>query len=249
MNKIHCTLFFAIGILPIEISLSAQEPAPAAQSQPQSTMRRAIEWKRFDYTCESGQTLVVYLHDQTAKVRYKDNNYLMKQTPSADGERYSDGKVIWWGKGNGGFLQKDRGDGNGAMILKDCKLDAPTRGDPGSTSVTGTISYRQRMALPPTAIVVVQLQDSSLADAPVKVLAEDKMTLGNRQVPVSFSLVCDSAKIDERHTYTVRARILVDGQLRFISDKLYPVLTHGNKNSVDLVLKQVSDSTPPQLQR
>ena len=35
----------------------------------------------------------------------------MKQTMSADGNRYSDGKVVWWGKGNGGFLQEDTPDG------------------------------------------------------------------------------------------------------------------------------------------
>ncbi|MGB2625380.1 MAG: YbaY family lipoprotein [Candidatus Acidiferrum sp.] len=248
MTKKLCVLFLAIGVLTIEISPAAQEPVPESHGQPQSTMKRAIDWKRFDYTCENGQKLVVYLHDQTAKVRYNDNNYLMKQTRSADGERYSDGKVVWWGKGNGGFLQEDTEDGNGAMILKDCKLDAPTSGSARATTVTGTVSYLQRMALPANAIVVVQLQDSSLADAPAKVLAEDKITLGGRQVPIRFSVIYDSAKIDERRTYTVNARILVDGQLRFVSDKSYPVLTHGNKSSADLVLKQVPDSTPRQPQ-
>ena len=226
-------------------SLTAQEPAPAPAAtpeQPRSTMRRAIEWKRFDYTCEGGQKMVVYLHDQTVKVRYKDSTYLMTQTPSADGGRYSNGKVVWWSKGNGGFLEEDNPDG--AMIAKDCKLDAPTRGESGT--VNGTVSYMHRIALPPGAILIVQLQDSSLADAVAKVLAQQKITLGNRQVPVSFSLHYDSAKINEKHTYTVNAKILVDGQLRFLSDTSYPVLTRGNPNAVDLVLKQVPDSSPPQ---
>ena len=230
--------------------LSAQDPvaSPAATpaEPPQSTLRRAIQWKRFDYTCEGGQKLVVYLHDQTAKVRYKNDNYLMKQTQSADGARYSDGKVVWWGKGNGGFLQEETATGNGAMILRDCKLDSPVRDEAGSGTVDGTVSYLQRMALPPSATIIVRLQDSSLADAAANVLAEAKITLGDRQVPVRFSLKYQSAKIDERHTYTVTARIVVDGQLRFISDRSYPVLTHGNPKQVDLILKQVPASTPPQ---
>jgi putative lipoprotein len=233
----------AAGVLAGGTSLPGQETAPP---QPQSTMRRAIEWKRFDYTCEGGQKLVVYLHDQTAKVRYEESNYLMKQTRSADGARYSDGKVLWWSKGDGGFLQEDNPDGDGATILKDCKLDQALKGESGFAAVTGTVSYLQRIALPPTTLIIVQLLDTSLADAAAKVLAEDKITLGNRQVPVSFSLKYDPAKIDEKHTYSASARILVDGHLRFISDQSFPVLTRGNKNQVDLILKQVPISAPPQ---
>jgi putative lipoprotein len=235
----------AAGFLGITASLPAQEPMPNP-GQPQSTMQRAIEWKRFDYTCEGGQKLVVYLHNQTMKVRYQNNNYLLKQTPSADGGRYSDGKVVWWSKGNGGFLQEDNADGNGAMILQDCKLDTPMNGDTGMSAVTGTVSYLHRIALPSTARIIVQLQDTSLADAAAKVLAEDKITLGNRQVPVNYSLKYDPAKIDEKHTYSVSARILVDGKLRFVNDQAYPVITHGNGNKVDLILKQVPVSVPPQ---
>jgi putative lipoprotein len=240
------SLLIAAGILAVGSSLLGQEAVPPAQGQPQSTMRRAIEWKRFDYTCEGGQKLVVYLHDQTVKVRFKDSNYLMKQTPSADGGRYSDGKVVWWSKGNGGFLQEDNEDGNGSMLATDCKLNQPMNGGTGFGTVTGTVSYLQRIALPPTAVIIVQLQDTSRADAAAEVLAEDKITLGNRQVPVSFSLKYDQAKINEKHTYSVSARILVDGQLRFINDQSYPVLTRGNKNQVDLILKQVPVSVPPQ---
>ena len=42
-----------------------------------------------------------------------------------------------------------------------------------STMLMGTVNYRERMALPPTATVLVQLVDISLADAPAQVIAED----------------------------------------------------------------------------
>ena len=105
------------------VALLAQEPpappsspaAPGAAATPASpaaaaapAVKRAIEWKEFEYGCEGGAKLRVYLHNETAKVVYKDKVYLMKQTRSADGGRYSDGKVVWWSKGNGGFLQDDR---------------------------------------------------------------------------------------------------------------------------------------------
>ncbi len=111
------------------LSLNAQEPpAPpqAAPAQPGNTMHRAIEWKRFDYTCENEAKLTLYLRGQMIKVRFADKTYFMKQVPSADGARYSDGKVFWWAVGDDGFLQEDSPDDNGAMIVKNCKLDKPS---------------------------------------------------------------------------------------------------------------------------
>lgn len=105
--------------------------APTAREQGQKEVRPAIKWTRYEYACEGGARLSVYLHDPTAKVEYKGHQYLMRRTRSADGNRYSDGKVAWWGKGEGGFLQEDTTDGNGKMIVKDCKLEKPgTAGEP-----------------------------------------------------------------------------------------------------------------------
>ncbi len=221
----------------------AQEPAapavepPTAAPQATNNLRRAIRWTQFVYTCEGGAKLTVYLGDQLAKVRYGEQAYLMKQTVSADGNRYSDGKVVWWGKGNGGFLQEDTADGNGKMIVQGCQLDKPLNADNGS--VTGTVSYLQRIALPPSAVIQVRLQDISLADAPAKIIAEQTINLGQRQVPVPFTLNFDPGKIDAKHSYSVSAKITVDGKVWFTSDQAYPVLTGGKPSHVDMVLKQV----------
>jgi membrane-bound inhibitor of C-type lysozyme len=98
---------------------------PAATPNPTNNVRPAIKWKQFDYTCEAGAKIAVYLHNTTAKVRLHDHIYMMRQTPSADGDRYSDGKVLWWGKGDTGFLQEDTPDGDGKMLAKGCILDKP----------------------------------------------------------------------------------------------------------------------------
>jgi len=212
----------------------AQQSAPP----PKSEVRKAMDWKRFDYACAGGAKLTVFLRDQNAKVIYKERMYLMKQTMSADGNRYSDGRFVWWGKGNGGFLQEDKPDGNGAMVVTDCKLAPPEHPDPGV--VSGTVTYLQRIALPPTAIIEVKLQDVSQADAPAVVVAEQKITAAGKQVPVPFELKFDPAKIEPQHRYTVSARILVDGQLRFASDTAYPVLANGpSASAVEIVVKAV----------
>jgi putative lipoprotein len=217
---------------------SAQGPStpPATAPPPHNNVRKAIQWKQFNYTCDAGLKLIVYIGGQLAKVRLGDKAYLMHQTESADGNRYSDGKVVWWGKGNGGFLQDDQEDGNGKMILQGCKLDEAQN----AATITGTVTYLQRMALPTNAVILVQLLDVSLADAPSKVVAEQSISLGQRQVPIPFTLNYDASKIDEKHSYSLSAKITVDGVLRFTSDQSYPVLTRGTPSKADIVLKQVS---------
>jgi membrane-bound inhibitor of C-type lysozyme len=116
----------AFGCL-VAVAGMGQE-APAAPAQPHNNVRTAIRWKQSDYTCEGGAKLTVYLADQTAKVRFGEKVYVLKQTRSADGNRYSDGKVVWWGKGKGGFLQEDTPNGDGKMIVKGCNVVKPSEG-------------------------------------------------------------------------------------------------------------------------
>jgi putative lipoprotein len=188
--------------------------------------------------------VIVYLHNDIVKVRFKEQLYFLKQVPSPDGEKYSDGRVVWGDVGNGGFLQEDSPEGNGPMMANDCKLDKPMSGGAVTNTVTGTVSYMVRMALPPTAVIEVKLQDVSLADASAKVPAEEKITLGERQLPVPFTLTFDPAKIEQNHIYSVSARITVAGSLRFITDQSYPVITRGNPKRVELILKSVPASVP-----
>ena len=226
----------AVMVLPGVCAVGAQE-GPPQPAKPSAEVRPAIHWTQLDYTCEGGTKLTVYLHNETAKVRYLGTAYLMTRTRSADGNRYSDGKVIWWSKGNGGFLAEDTPDGNGKMIAKDCQLDEPVKASPAAGSITGTVSYLERIALPPNAIIQVRLEDVALADAPAKTIAQERITLGDRQVPVPFELKFDPKTIEEKHTYVVTARILVDDKLRFLSDKAYPVLTRNNPVRVEMILK------------
>ncbi len=106
--------------------------------------------------------------------------------------------------------------------------------------VTGTVTHLQRIALSSGAIVTVTLVDISRKDAPAIVLAQQVINTGGKQAPFAFELAYDLASIDARFTYAVQARITgADGRLIFVSDTVYPVITRGNPNRVDLVLKIV----------
>ncbi|WP_110949903.1 YbaY family lipoprotein [Pseudomonas bohemica] len=105
-----------------------------------------------------------------------------------------------------------------ATLLAAC-ADAPDN-LPGT--VDGEVFYVQRMALPPTATLKVTLQDVSLADAPAQTLASESGPIKG-QAPLPFHLTYDQKQVKQGHTYTVSARIEVDGKLVLISTERYTV--------------------------
>ncbi|MGF1517671.1 MAG: YbaY family lipoprotein [Nodosilinea sp.] len=109
-----------------------------------------------------------------------------------------------------------------------------------SASVTGTVTYLPRIAMPPNAILEVQLVNVSRADAPAIILASQGAIFGGRQVPIPFELVYDPDQIEQRFSYAVQARILVEGQLRFISTTRFPVITQGHPTEVEIRVDPVS---------
>ena len=118
-----------------------------------------------------------------------------------------------------------------ALAIAGCASTAPAPVAKGQ--VTGSVLYRERIMLPPTATVTVSLADTSLMDAPAKVIDTQVLTGGSP--PYKFTLNYDPAQIVANHTYTVSARIEVDGKLRFITDTHTPVITRGAPTHVEMI--------------
>lgn len=109
----------------------------------------------------------------------------------------------------------------------------------GQASVTGTVSYRQRIALTPDAVIEVKLVDVSRADAPSITIAEQRIRVDGRQVPIAFALRYQASRIDSRYRYAVQARILEGGSARFITTQAYPVITSGNPVNINVIVSPV----------
>jgi putative lipoprotein len=134
-----------------------------------------------------------------------------------------------------------------AILLGLAACGSGSSGEPAVTAadaagdtaqVTGTLMYRERIALPPGAVAEVRLLDTSLADVPaVEIAYEEIRDVGTPPIP--FVLNYDPSKIDERNQYGVRATITHDGGLLFTSDTHYPVLTRGAGNTADIMLIMV----------
>ena len=117
------------------------------------------------------------------------------------------------------------------LPLAACATLAPSE---QPVSVTGQITYRERMALPPTAQIEITLADVSLMDAPSRTIAQQSFTADGRQVPFAFSLTVDQRPLDPRHSYAVSARITdASGRLMFITDTRNSVEFDG-RSRIDL---------------
>ena len=117
---------------------------------------------------------------------------------------------------------------------------------PQTRQVSGAISYRERIALPPGSVAHVRLLDVSRADAPATVLAEQKTTLIGMSVPVPFELKVEPRMFLPQATYTVSGQIRgTDGKLLWTTDTHYPIdLSQAINDLGTLMMIKVSGRVP-----
>ena len=111
-------------------------------------------------------------------------------------------------------------------------------------SIQGTATYRERMALPPTAVFEATLEDVSRADAAAETIGGTRLTSPGNP-PIKFAITYDPARVLADHRYVVRARILVNDQLLFSSDTATPVITHGSPTTVSIMMRRMAAAQNP----
>jgi putative lipoprotein len=128
---------------------------------------------------------------------------------------------------------------------KSAKVPVPTAGNPAiaqtqiqGPAVTGSVNIRQRIALPPDAVLTVTLSDASLADAPSKVIAQRAVRTEGKQAPFNFVLPYNPADIQPNARIILSAAITVNGQMTFITDTIQEVVNR-NGTRADLVMVPV----------
>jgi len=123
----------------------------------------------------------------------------------------------------------------GAALLAAAPLGAQDL----SGRLTGTVTYRQFLVLPPGAEVDVRLLDVTRADGP-GVLVRGLNIRPASAPPIPFDLRYDPAAIRPERSYALEATIAVDGRVRFRSPRRVPVLTAGRpRDRVELLLEAV----------
>ncbi|HEX2403959.1 MAG TPA: META domain-containing protein [Acidimicrobiia bacterium] len=102
--------------------------------------------------------------------------------------------------------------------------------------VQGTVTYRERIVLPPDSVVTVDLVDMSIADIAIEPIAS-QVIAGATGPPIPFAL--DSPEdVDEQRPLAVEARIVsAEGALLWATD--IPAVVTGDGGPVELLLRRV----------
>ena len=58
--------------------------------------------------------------NETVTVLFDGSSYILPRMPSGSGERYSNGSITWWAKGNEALWQMDEN-----LLLRDCQQMSP----------------------------------------------------------------------------------------------------------------------------
>jgi len=98
-----------------------------------------------------------------------------------------------------------------ALVLSLFLLASPALA--AKATLSGQVTYRERVALPSTATLELQLIDQTLPSLPPRL--DVKAPIGAGQVPLSFSLAFEDSLILPNHTYALVATIAVPEGIMF----------------------------------
>lgn len=154
-----------------------------------------------------------------------------------------DGKLAWTSDTVNPVLTHGGAVNNVEIVVVPVTGAAQSGQQQGLATLQGTVTYLQRIALSPDAIIEVQLQDVSRADAAATVIASQTIETKGAQVPVPFALQYDPAAINPAARISLQARITEGGKLTWINTTMIPVLTNGAPtDNVEILVQPVGRS-------
>jgi membrane-bound inhibitor of C-type lysozyme len=95
---------------------------PPAGASPSSHMMRV--WRQLKYTCDGDVKVVVNLHAKQARVVFKGHTYNLQQADESDGQKYTDGAVVWRDKDEVGALERSSKSGGDKSMAAGCHLQS-----------------------------------------------------------------------------------------------------------------------------
>ena len=105
--------------------------------------------------------------------------------------------------------------------------------------IGGSVTYRERMALPPQAALAVRLLDVSAADSAPALVAETKVVPAG-QVPIAFEIVFDDTLIDLERDYALDARIGLSDSVMFATPQPVALAAAAFSQPVELMVTRQS---------
>ena len=127
-------------------------------------------------------------------------------------------------------------------------MNMPLQLESRNESITGSITYRDRSALPRDAVATVELREVLRADL-------QPITIGRQtispvsSVPISFSMEYDPSEIDSRRSYVIDANITSGGRQIYAMRQSAPIFNGRSHKDVQLLVESTARVTSPGLDR
>ncbi len=116
---------------------------------------------------------------------------------------------------------------------------------PDTATVTGTVTYRERIMIPPDSVVTVRLEDVALQDVAATRISETSFQADGAP-PYAFEIEYFPSQILPRGRYALRASIHHEGRLIFTTDTHVPAF---QDQQIEMTLVRVRSPRPrPQYQ-
>ena len=126
------------------------------------------------------------------------------------------------------------------ILASGCSSTTRTRSNyRDGVKVSGVITFREKTALPPNAVVTARLVDITQPTAPM--LLREVVITKPGQVPVPFVMTADPNSINENHNYAVEATIKSGRNVMWRTTQQYGVITRGNPTNGLMVWVQRVD--------
>lgn len=123
--------------------------------------------------------------------------------------------------------------GGCVLVLVACATEPP----PAKATLSGTATYRERIALTPDAAFEATLEDVSREDIAAPVLGRTRIESPG-QPPIHFTITYNPAQLRPTGRYAVRARILRGEDMLFVSVTVTSVPGSGLTAPVDMLLQR-----------
>ena len=111
-------------------------------------------------------------------------------------------------------------------------------------TITRSVTYRERIAMPPGVTLEVRLEDVSLMDAPEKIISEVTMKEAGNP-PYDIIIPYNPDAIQDGRRYTVRASLRMGERFLFTTDTHAPVLSDGAGTDVSITMVRVQGPAVP----
>lgn len=119
-----------------------------------------------------------------------------------------------------------------SLFLTGC---GPDEQEDDMAELSGLVSYRERISLPGSARLEVELQDVTNVGATPEILGRTVVENAG-QIPIGFIVVFNASKFEQGHIYGVRAAIYDGNQMLFSTDESHPADLENLEGLLEIVL-------------